>query len=239
MAIKVLILALLLVTTSHGRPIARERTMEVVTGSNSAAVGERPKRDVIGKYSRKRRFQAYDELHAVIARLRAIDITSQRKKPKAESSVVIKVDKNVNVHVVHQDSTKNSQQGLQADDPQSVHIQHDSPQRATISLKLEHKHPSDGQQLAEDASGKYPRKRHFQDHELAAIIARLEDINIEQNNPKVESPVVIKVNKNVKVHVVHQGSIINAQGLQADDHQSVHIQQDSPQEATISHEPGT
>ncbi|XP_041366657.1 acidic leucine-rich nuclear phosphoprotein 32 family member A-like [Gigantopelta aegis] len=99
------------------------------------------KKDVSGKYRRKRHFQPYDNLDAIIARLEAINF--KRKHPEA---VEIKVDRHVDVHIANQGSTKNSQQGLQADDHQNVHIIQGSPQRATISLKLQSTHSGDEQQ---------------------------------------------------------------------------------------------
>ncbi|XP_041367892.1 uncharacterized protein LOC121382372 [Gigantopelta aegis] len=216
-----------LAAAAEPRPPGNEEEQQPVTSE-----------DVSGTYRQK---QIYDELDANIARLKDIDI--KRNNAKAKSPVVIKVDKDVDIHVVHQDSTANSQQGLQADDHQNVHIQ-GSPQKATISLKLQSTHSSDEQLAAadvpqqpvtsEDVSGKYPQKQQYGELEdgLDAIIARLEAINFKRKHPEA---VVIKVDRHVDVHVAGQGSNKNSQqGLQADDHQSVHIQQGSPQKATIS-----
>ena len=152
--------------------------------------------------------RSYDDLDSIMDRLESFNI----KKRNPKSDIGIKVQGNVDVQVVHHDSPDSSEYEPQADNRQSVHIQHDGSQKAMLSVKVQKTNSGDEQQTAADEE----QQLLVNDAAQAAVDGGNEIVITGQQEPAIDNHVVITGQQGPTVD--KQIVITRKQGPTADKH---------------------
>ena len=152
--------------------------------------------------------RSFDDLDSIIDRLESFNI----KKRNPKSDIGIKVQGNVDVQVVHHDSPDSSEDEPQADNRQSVHIQHDGSQKAMLSVKVQKTNSGDEQQTAADEE----QQLLVNDAAQAAVDGGSEIVITGQQEPAIDNHVVITGQQGPTVD--KQIVITRKQGPTADKH---------------------
>ena len=152
--------------------------------------------------------RSYDDFDSIMDRLESFNI----KKRNPKSDIGIKVQGNVDVQVVHHDSPDSSEDEPQADNRQSVHIQHDGSQKAMLSVKVQKTNSGDEQQTSADEE----QQLLVNDAAQAAVDGGSEIVITGQQEPAIDNHVVITGQQGPTVD--KQIVITRKQGPTADKH---------------------